>query len=294
MSDVLGILESWAGGLAIVRREDGSLVEIATADIVSGKPVPPRPSIHRRLAARDADRLALPGWQPVESEPLGEWVLRASGGFSSRGNSVFALGDPGMALADAVSEVARWYRARTLTPRAHVHPGAAEADAFAEAGWAVYEPTQLMLASVAQALRRLGGDQVATPRQDAVLDAGWVAADPRAERHGEDARSVLEAGEVSFATVRDEQDVVLARGRGVVHGGWVGVSSLWTREDLRGTGLGSAVLESLLAWGAERGATTAYLQVVESNSAARRIYETRGFEVHHSYAYLVADEGVPD
>src|ERR1700712_3009371 len=116
MSDVLGILESWAGGLAIVRREDGSLVEIATADIVSGKPVPPRPSIPRRLAARDADRLALPGGQPVESEPLGEWVLRASGGFSSRGNSVFALGDPGVALADAVSEGARGVRARTLTP----------------------------------------------------------------------------------------------------------------------------------------------------------------------------------
>jgi GNAT superfamily N-acetyltransferase len=293
MTDVLGILESWAEGIVTVRREDGSLVEIATVDIVSGKPVPPRPSVHRRLAARDADRLALPGWQPVESEPLGEWVLRASGGFSSRGNSVFALGDPGMPLADAVGEVAHWYRARSLAPRAHVHPGAPEADAFAEAGWAVYEPTLLMLASVAQALRRLGRNRVAAPRHDASVDAGWLASDPRAERYGEPARTVLEAGEVTFATVRGEEDVVLARGRGVVHGDWVGVSSLWTREDVRGTGLGSAVLGSLLAWGAERGALTAYLQVVESNDAARRIYEARGFEVHHGYAYLVADEGVP-
>ena len=293
MTDVLGILESWAEGLATVRREDGSLVEIPTADIVSGKPVPPRPSVHRRLAARDADRLALPGWQPVESERLGEWVLRASGGFSSRGNSVFALGNPGMPLAEAVSKVAQWYRARSLAPRAHVHPGALEADAFTEAGWTVYEPTLLMLASVAQALRRLGGDHVAAPRHHPSVDAGWLAADPRAERHGEHARSVLEAGEVTFATVRGEGDVVLARGRGVVHGDWVGGSSLWTRADVRGTGLGSAVLESLLAWGAERGATTAYLQVVESNDAARRIYEARGFEVHHGYAYLVADEGAP-
>src|SRR5215210_4945098 len=63
MTDVLGVCESWAEGLVVVRREDGSLVEIATADIVSGKPVPPRPSLHSRLGAVEADRLVLPGWQ---------------------------------------------------------------------------------------------------------------------------------------------------------------------------------------------------------------------------------------
>ena len=51
MTDVLGICESWEDGIVTVRREDGSVVEIATADIVSGKPVPPRPSVHRRLDA---------------------------------------------------------------------------------------------------------------------------------------------------------------------------------------------------------------------------------------------------
>lgn len=288
MTDVLGVCESWQDGLVTVRREDGSLVEFDSADIVSGKPVPPRPSVHRRLDATEADRRALPGWRPVESEPLGEWVLRASDGFSSRGNSVFALGDPGMPVEEAVSRVTQWYHARSLTPRAHVHPNSPQAAAFADAGWSVYEPTLLMLASVARVLRRLGSNQVAEPRHDVAVDAGWLASDERAARHGEGARRVLETGEVTFATVRDESGAVLARGRGVVHDDWVGVSSLWTREDLRGTGLGSAVLESLLAWGAERGATTSYIQVVESNEAARRMYEARGFEVHHTYQYLVA------
>lgn len=288
MTDVLGICESWSDGVATVRREDGSLVEIAIVDIVSGKPVPPRPSIHRRLGAGEADRLALPGWQAVEREPLGEWLLRASGGFSSRGNSVFALGDPGVPIEDAVSRVTQWYAARSLPPRAHVHPDSREADAFLAAGWTGYESTWLMLASVARALRLLGTQLSAEPRHDAVMDTGWLAADERAAGYGDDARAVLENGEVTFATVRDEQEAVLARGRGVLHGAWLGVSSLWTREDVRGTGLGTAVLQSLLEWGAERGATTSYLQVVESNATARRLYEARGFEVHHRYDYLVA------
>lgn len=295
MTDVLGICESWADGLATVRREDGSRVEIPTADIVSGKPVPPRPSVHRRLGAVEADRLALPGWRPAESEPLGEWVLRASGGFSSRGNSALALGSPGLPLEDAVRRVEEWYAARSLSPRAHVHPDGPEAEVFEAAGWSVHDPTLLMLSSVSRVLRRLRGDRVAEsraaePRHDPLLDAGWLATDERAARHGEDARSVLESGEVTFVTVRDDEGTVLARGRGAFHGDWVGVSSLWTREDLRGTGLGSAVLESLLEWGAERGATTSYLQVVESNVAARRLYEARGYEVHHRYAYMAQDD----
>ena len=290
MTDVLGICESWENGVVTVRREDGTTVEIAIADVVAGKPVPPRPSLHRRLDAADADRLALPGWQPVESEPLGEWLLRASGGFSSRGNSVLALGDPGMPGSEAVAKVSQWYAERSLPARAHVHPDGPEAAAFAAAGWSVYEQTLLLLASVAKVLRNLGPEQVAEPRHDTAVDQGWLDSDERAARYGEDARSVLEAGEVTFATVRDGRGAVLARGRGAFHGDWVGVSALWTDPAHRGTGLGSAVLESLLSWGAERGATTAYLQVVESNDHARRIYEARGFEVHHSYAYLREDD----
>ncbi len=100
---------------------------------------------------------------------------------------------------------------------------------------------------------------------------------------------MLEAGEVTFVTVRDG-DTVLARGRGAFHGDWLGVSCLWTREDLRGAGLNRAVLASLLSWGAERGATTTYLQVVVSNHAAERLYEAHGYEVHHRYDYLVLEQ----
>ena len=287
MTDVLGVCESWDAGRVVVRREQGDLVTIDTADIVSGKPVPPRPSVHRRLDPVTADRLALPGWQPVESEPLGEWVLRASGGFSSRGNSVLALGDPGLPLPEAVERVQEWYSARSLPPRAHVHLDEPAATAFGAAGWTTYEPTLLMLGGVSKVLRRLGRSDVEVTHSS-VVDEGWMASDERAGRYGDPARQVLEAGEVTLATVRDGGGNVLARGRGAFHDDWVGVSSLATREDVRRTGLGSAVLRSLLEWGAERGATTTYLQVVVANPAAQELYQAYGYEVHHRYDYLVS------
>ena len=102
---------------------------------------------------------------------------------------------------------------------------------------------------------------------------------------------MLEAGEVTFATVRDEAGDVLARGRGAFHGDWVG-SPAWRPARTCGVpDWGTAVLRSLLEWGAERGATTTYLQVVVANTAAQELYESYGYEVHHRYDYLVLDLG---
>jgi N-acetylglutamate synthase len=287
LTDVLGTCESWEGGVVAVRTEVGDLVTFPTSDIVAGKTVPPRAVPRRALEPEEADRLAHPGWPPVEQAELGEWLLRASSGFSNRGNSVLALGDPGLLLDEALRQVVRWYDARGLPPRAHVLPGSAAADAMERVGWERYEPTVLMLAPLSRVLRHTPTTQVPV-RQQAALDEGWLATDERAARHGEAARKVLEGGEVTFATVRAADDSVTARGRGVMHAGWVGVSSLWTAPDHRGQGLGTAVLRSLLDWGAGRGASTAYLQVVESNTAALALYEARGFKRHHDYAYYVA------
>ncbi len=148
-----------------------------------------------------------------------------------------------------------------------------------------------MLAGVSRVLRRLGRDTAIEVEHRSAVDDAWLVSDERAARYGDSARRVLEAGEVTLATVRADDGTVLARGRGAFHGDWVGVSSLWTRADVRRTGLGSAVLRSLLEWGSERGATTTYLQVVVSNVAAQELYEGHGYEVHHRYDYLVLDLG---
>jgi GNAT superfamily N-acetyltransferase len=172
-----------------------------------------------------------------------------------------------------------------------VLPDGPEARALAGAGWTVYEPTLLMLGSVARVLRRVRPRPGVEVRHDDTVDDGWLSSDTRAARYGAPARVVLEGGEVTFATVRDVDGTVLARGRGAVHGDWLGVSSLFTREDARRGGLGGAVLGSLLEWGSERGATTTYLQVVVANTTAQQLYEAHGYDVHHRYEYLVLDLG---
>src|SRR5919206_492190 len=69
--------------------------------------------------------LAPRGWHGGDEAPLGEWLLRAGGGFTGRANSALGVGDPGMPLPDAVDAVTRWYTdrgLRRLTPAAAPPP----------------------------------------------------------------------------------------------------------------------------------------------------------------------------
>jgi len=80
---------------------------------------------------------------------------------------------------------------------------------------------------------------------------------------------LLEAGGEArglVAGVRDKDDSSVVQ-----------LMAMWVHPDLRGTGAADALVASVTAWAAEVGAKEVRLNVVESNSRARRCYERAGF-----------------
>jgi GNAT superfamily N-acetyltransferase len=57
-TDLLGVCLSWSDGECVVQPEDGPAVTIPLALVVSGKPVPPRPSVRGRVPLAEAERRA--------------------------------------------------------------------------------------------------------------------------------------------------------------------------------------------------------------------------------------------
>jgi ribosomal protein S18 acetylase RimI-like enzyme len=294
MTDLLGVMESWADGSTVVRAEDGTATEIAVRDIVSGKPVPPRASTRMRVSAEQACRMANASWPPVHSEPLGEWLLRASGGFSARANSVMATGDPGVPFDEAVRRVLAFYAGHGLVPWAQVVVGSEVGDRFAEAGWVTARPgeadSEFQVASVAQALRvvRRVAPATAPPVSTTpTVSEAWLANDGRARAHHDDAVAVLQGPhQVAFVGVDEGPERLAAKGRVAVDGDWAGITDVWVAPDHRRRGLGLVVMATMLEWAAERGATTAYLQVRGDNPPALAMYASLGFRTHHTYRYL--------
>ncbi|MCV7170236.1 GNAT family N-acetyltransferase, partial [Mycobacterium manitobense] len=69
---------------------------------------------------------------------------------------------------------------------------------------------------------------------------------------------------------------------------WLGMSAVRVADDRRRRGHARTLCGALLDWGAARGATRAYVQVVVDNAGAAALYESMGFVTQHRQRYVDA------
>ncbi|WP_236246592.1 N-acetyltransferase [Streptomyces sp. CC210A] len=290
-TDAVGVLTSWTGGVLLITQRTGETVRIAESSLVAGKVVPAAPARRRGPAAGFAElaRAQARAWQPLESEPLGEWTLRATHGFTRRANSVLPLGDPGLPLDDALGRVRAWYARRGLPPYVQVATGAegtqeALCAALDERGLRREVTAEVRVAALAPLADVEVAADVAVARTPG---PAWLRRYHRVGEPGEHVLRVLTAGpSVWFASVPGEGGVPAAIGRCVVDGRWAGLLALEVAPERRRQGLATAVTAALAAKALEEGASAAWLQVESDNDAARALYAGMGFAVHHHYHHF--------
>lgn len=276
----------------------GELVEITETDLTiatargplrvplneihRAKRVPParRPNaagvIALELAANEA-------WPAPVQDRLGDWLLRAADGWTGRGNSALPIGDPDRPLEAAIDAVEQWYAARGQpalinTPLPLAAPVGAALDAR---GWGARPLTLVQTAPLPTLPVRADVRLATAPSEEwLAVAAGRKGGLPGAARH------ILTAvRQVRFAHVYDDRARLLAIGRGTVtgNGRWLGLALIEVVPDARRTGLAQQVVGALSRWAAEEGATRAFLQVEERNTAALSLYAGLAFTTHHSY-----------
>ncbi|MFE0041721.1 GNAT family N-acetyltransferase [Streptomyces albireticuli] len=289
-TDTVGLLESWEGGVLRITRRTGEIVVIDEATLVAGKVVPAAPTRRRGPAtsARELQEVAARGWPALETGRLGDWTLRASGGFTARANSALPLGATGMPLSAALDRVREWYHARGLPALVQVATGDPDEDARLDAalaarGWTDERHALIRTAALAP-LADTGADTggVLLSREP---DEAWLRAYGRTSASVADAVGVLTGGpSVWFATVPGEEGPA-AVGRCVVDGRWAGFAALTVAPDRRRRGLATQVMARLAERALDEGASAAYLQVETGNGGAASLYDGLGFTTHHAYHY---------
>ena len=96
-------------------------------------------------------------------------------------------------------------------------------------------------------------------------------------RTAEDWRRWLASGATFIVEAGGEPRGLVAGGRDSNDYSVVPLKAMWVHPDLRGAGAADVLVSSVKAWAAQVGATQVRLNVVESNSRARRCYERAGF-----------------
>ncbi|MFE4640839.1 GNAT family N-acetyltransferase [Streptomyces sp. NPDC056730] len=309
-TDTVGVLTSWDGDVLLITRRTGESVRVPEAALVAGKVVPAAPA-RRRGPSASFEELAgvcARSWQPVESEPLGEWRLRAASGFTRRANSVLPLGDPGVELDEALTRVRRWYEERGLPPYVQAATGAEGTQErlcaeLERRGWRSEVTAEVRIAALAPL-----GDRDADVSRVVLtrgVDEMWLRRYQRSGVPGPHVLHVLNSGpSVWFATVPGEPGepgepsengdpsgdgepgVPAAIGRCVVDGRWAGFMAVEVDPARHRQGLATAVMTALARRALEEGASAAWLQVESDNEGARALYDAMGFAVHHRYHHF--------
>ncbi|MGW3581312.1 GNAT family N-acetyltransferase [Streptomyces rubiginosohelvolus] len=288
-TDVVGVLTSWNDGVVSITRKSGESVHIVESSLVAGKVVPAAPARRRGPAASFEELAAVTAraWQPVESEALGDWRLRAAGGFTRRANSVLPLGDPGLPLGEAFGRVRRWYEERGLPAYVQTATGAEGTQELLcaeleEHGWRREVSAEVRIAALAPVGDREA--EVSAVRLTREPDAAWLARYQRFSTPGPHVLRVLGSGpSVWFATVPGSGDTPDAIGRCVVDGRWAGFMAVEVAPGQRRRGLATTVMTALARRALDEGAWAAWLQVEEDNEGARALYDGMGFAGHHRY-----------
>ncbi|MET7373580.1 GNAT family N-acetyltransferase [Micromonospora arida] len=295
-SDALGELVELSETHLTLATAQGPL-RVPVAQVHRAKRVPPtrRPTASAVVAL---ERAADEAWPAPTRGRLGDWLLRSAEGWTGRANSALPIGDPDRPLAAAVDAVERWYAERGQpalinTPLPLAAPVGAELDAR---GWGTRPPTLVQTAPLPlPAWTPTGGQadgwdsavvELATAPSDEwlAIAAGRKGGLPDAARH------VLTAvDQVRFAHVYAEGTLV-AVGRGTVtgQGRWLGLSLIEVLPAARRQGLARRVIHELASWGVSGGATHAFLQVEQRNTAAVALYQRLGLVTHHTYLTRVA------
>jgi ribosomal protein S18 acetylase RimI-like enzyme len=280
------------------------LVVIERVAVVAAKEVPPRTSRrgapHLAISMEDLERIMVDGWRPLEVTELGGWLLRASAGFTGRGNSVLPLGNPGVPLSAAIDRCESWYDERGLRRLFAL---------FGPAGFAVdddplgrelleraYEPfnnTVVLTAatgSLPPEVTHAAGARVRLePAPSSQWWDAWAARDGRtdhADAAPPAARSVLTGSPDQLFASLEVDGAVAGIARVAFAHRWAGVFGLHVAPQRRRAGIAVNLMGALADASRSRGIRSMYLQVLKANSPARSLYEGLGFSVHHEYRYL--------
>ncbi len=242
------------------------------------------------------EELAANAWPAAVTQAVDGWRLRFNWGVTSRANSVWPNEDGGGApLDEKIGAAESFYARRGLPACFQISPAARPAgldDVLAQRGYGIRLRTSVQAADIGPIAGRMAERAGGCVTLSDAPDEAWLDTYARAGAMGDHERSmrrgILEriGPRAAFALARLD-DAPAAVGLGVLERGWLGVFCMETLPDMRRHGAAASILAALAGWAGECGAERAYLQVVEANEPAVRLYARAGFATLYGYHYRV-------
>ncbi|CAI6065032.1 GNAT family N-acetyltransferase [Cohnella sp. JJ-181] len=240
---------------------------------------------------RAVEDKALSAWPALQQMTHGGWLLRQSRGYTKRSNSVQPLWtEPGADLRGMVGYCEDAYHRAGLPTIFKITPLCEPCGLdgrLDEYGYALTDRSQVLIRSLEEQLAVPSADGL---RVDAVLTEEWLAAAsailPLKPGQRETASAMLADSSLRRGFfLLSSGDMPVAIGLGVVDDGYLGLFDIATSPAHRNRGHAERLARHILSWGQAHGAHSSYLQVVDGNVPAQRLYAKLGYARLYDYWY---------
>ena len=216
------------------------------------------------------------------------WLLRFSAGHTNRANSVSALYPSTIPADEKIGYCERQYRAQGLPCVFKLTDLDGElSDLLGKRGYRVVTPTDVMILELPE-MEMPEGEIVFTDRPAEEWLSAYFAFEGLTDPARQDIfRRMLEKVRVRtrYASVKQDGRII-ACASSAAERGYALLQNIVVDPEYRGRGFGWTICRALLAEAAGAGTGHAYLQVVQSNIPAMRLYESLGFRKVYTYRYL--------
>ena len=215
----------------------------------------------------DLERILNETWKAREEKSAGNWIFRADVGITRRANSGLILG-PG----NHIDELIIWYQSRGMNPTIALAPEINhEIDAELEGrGFKILVESNVMVKDGQTSEIDFEYEISDSPNKN------WLAV------YSDDAiKPLLERTPAKYLSIT-ESNQVLAIGRIAFADDWAVLSRIWVHPEHRGKGIGRKMLRALEN---ESGGAKLALQVEKSNEIASALYQSEGYQIHHTYRF---------
>lgn len=216
------------------------------------------------------------------------WLLRFSAGHTNRANSVSVLYPSTINTDEKIGYCERQYRAQGLPCVFKLTDADGELGALLEKrGYGIVTPTDVMILDLPE-MEMPDGEITFTDRPA----EEWLRAYFDFEGLTDPARQDIFRRMLEKVLVRTRYAALKRDGRiiacasSAAERGYALLQNIVVDPEYRGRGFGRTICRALLAEAAGTGIGHAYLQVVQSNTPAMRLYESLGFRKVYTYRYL--------
>jgi N-acetylglutamate synthase len=237
------------------------------------------------------EEIALNAWPALETIQIDGWVIRYANGVTKRSNSVNPIYASSQNIDEKIDFCEKFYRSKAIPVCFKITEIAQPVglDEILDArGYAHKFDVLIQVTDISKLTGEIDKNiHLLEDTNDLWLDQyikmnGSKPADKHVYKQIIDS---IQFPKCLFTLTLN--DAVIGCGLGVVEDKYIGLFDIVVDPQYRNLGFGKMLVENILKWGKNKGAETAWLQVLANNAPAIRLYEKVGFKEEYRYWYRI-------